>query len=169
MSTEVPHSPWLGLELWQNGTKNTMVREDDSGRRVRVQITPKPIELRFPKQDPSVSLRICAWWDDSIFTLETGDNIENIPFFLPGSALPDTPFGSGRLFIDNQAHNYFIGPRIQHVSDTQDAVFFSSIGYGDQTTPLAEVGDNIYLTVFVDKNVKNTVDIDEYQYVVLNF
>ena len=167
---QVLRSPWLGLEIWQNGTRNDMfVVGETIDRKVRVPMTSAPFEIRFPKQPASVAVEICAWNDDSIFTLQTGVNVDDIPFFAPWTGLADTIFGSGQLFLDNQGHNHLVGPRIQPHSDTQSKVFYSSIRYQEQVTPLQLQEDNIYLTIFLNKQVANVVDFDEYEYVVLEF
>ena len=169
---QVLRSPWLGLEVWQNNTANDMFTVGESiERKVRVSMTSAPFEIRWPKQDPSVAVEICAWTDDSIFSLQPGDNVENHPIFSQLRAMANTPFGTGVLGLRNDAYNHLIGTRIQTHSATQDKVFYSAVRYQGQTTPLQQrlQRDNIYLTVFMNKQVANVIDFDEYEYIVLEF
>src|SRR5688500_17251642 len=67
--TALVRSPWLGLQVWQNETRNEMSlgeRYASADRLVRVPMSNDPFELRFSKPPKEVAIQICAWTDDSI-------------------------------------------------------------------------------------------------------
>jgi hypothetical protein len=111
-------SPWLGLQIWQNETQNNMSLGDryaSTERLVRVPMSREPFELRLPKQPKDVGIQICAWTDDSIFSLQQGINLwapktyhGSARFFAKGTGMATTAFGTGTLILNKQAHNYYI-------------------------------------------------------------
>lgn len=170
-------TPWLGLEFWHGDTRVPMVEvpnEDDAdtGREVvRVDVGTKPFQMRVPKLPREVAVQVCGWIDDSIFILEQGRKIEDIPFLQPGTGMADTAAGSGSLLVTNQAQNYFAGRRIASLSSEQDGVYVSSIGYPywvDASVPPLQPTTDVYLAIHIDLNNDDIVDHDEYEYVLLN-
>jgi len=167
--TQLIRSPWLGWEVWQNGTRNNMFVEGESTDRiVRVSMQREPFELRVPEQQEDVGILIAAWTDDSIFVLQNDISTESIPWMSPGTGIVNTRFGSGKLFLSNEFHNYFKGERV-----SQNTIPISSVGLRTRKsvtdTPLTEQKQDIFLTVFIDDDKDEVVDFLEYEYMVLDF
>jgi hypothetical protein len=190
--TALVRSPWLGLQIWQNGTRNDMSLGDryaSTDRLVRVPMSNDPFEIRLPKPPKDVGIQVCAWTDDSIFSLKQGIDLSSprarrgsAQFFALGTGMAETAFGTGRLMLNKGAHNYYIDNRVE-TSDGQSIIYVSSVvpprQYPDmpkipmpsvrKKTPATELNTNIFLTVLVDGNSNYVIDNEEYQYVKLEF
>jgi hypothetical protein len=150
-------------------TQNNMFIEGDgegasTHRIVRVSMQRGPFELRVPEheQKEDVYVAIAAWTDDSIFSIENGMRTVSIPWFRPGTFMATTEFGSGELILSKAAHNAYVGGRI-----SQNRIPITSVGPRSQdvrepnepppsvkeTTPLTKLNKDIYLTVFIKKEI----------------
>ena len=155
---EQPRSPVLGLEFWVNDAKSPMRTRADNGRDVvETQIGTGEFEVRFPKRQSEVLLRMIAWTDRTIFALEPGMKFEDVPFLQPGSGLAERRTGRMRLFLDPEAHNAYVGERVQQHSDDQEKVQFEPVD-PDLTA------DSIFVTVVMDFNENKVVDAGEFEY-----
>jgi predicted Ser/Thr protein kinase len=166
-------TPRLGLEFWQNGAQDGM----EFGTRganevVTATMRAAPFELRFPKQPAGVPVQVCAWTDDSVFSVENGASASTSPYFGPGTGIADYEYGSGTLYLNDEGHNHFVDTRIAAQSATEDKVYVAQTWFQQKTTPLAERKGDLYLTVFIDKNKDGKFEVTnpaEYEFVVLHF
>ncbi|WP_344394808.1 serine/threonine-protein kinase [Actinomadura alba] len=174
---QMARSPRLGLEFWQSGVLAPMsfakTGEDAGGKDVvRVAMRPGPFEFRFPKQPKGLPVQVSAWIDDSIFTIGDGGAVSDNPHFRPGTGIADFEFGSGTLYLNDQGHNYLINERIASHSAALDKVYFGQTWRDRQAAPLQQRKDDIFLTVFIDKDKDRRFSLtrpSEYEYVVLDF
>jgi hypothetical protein len=62
-------TPWLGLQVWQDGAPNDIfvMGDDELERKVEVPMARKPFQIRLPQLEADSGIHICAWTDDSIF------------------------------------------------------------------------------------------------------
>jgi hypothetical protein len=111
-------TPWLGLEFYRDAQRLAVLprpqpsKYDRSKDIVEVEVGEAPFELRTPALPRDVGMRVCAWVDDSIFDKVRPD--EAITFespFVTGKGMADSAAGSGVLFLNNDAFNYFRGER----------------------------------------------------------
>ncbi|MFC5754103.1 hypothetical protein [Actinomadura rugatobispora] len=174
----VPRSPRLGLEIWQSGRQAPMSVSGDENRHVTVQMKRAPFELRLPHQPKGMAVQICAWTDSSIFSLQEDGLVRDVPFFRPGTGMPDSEYGSGRLRLENEAHNHFVDERIAPLSSAMDKVSFTTMVLGHASTVLQRQRADVFLTVFIDKNRDGRIGpnrgigvqrLSEFEYVVLDF
>jgi hypothetical protein len=167
--TGLHRSPSLGLQFWQGGQLAVMSLQSANQDIVQVSMTKAPFEIWFPRHSASTAVQVCAWTDNSIFTMPADGDL-SATAFGEGRGLADYAYGSGVLFLDNQAHNYWIDTRIEHASADMDRVYISTIWIkGDQGTgiPISQSTGNLYLAVFVDLNGDKKAEVGEYEYVVL--
>jgi len=171
--TDLLRSPWLGLEVWQDGKASGLFKVDL--RRTRVSLKSAPFEIRVPrlKDDPPVLM--VAWTSDSIFSkIDQGDKAdeESDSYFNPYKSMADTPAGSGTIMLDEDANYVFDEDRLKSISDNQSTMFLSSVlnvaGDGDEHSLKDQKGD-IYLVLFRDFNRNKTVDNGEYEFLILDF
>ncbi|GAB3973260.1 hypothetical protein GCM10029978_052210 [Actinoallomurus acanthiterrae] len=170
---QVTRSPRLGLEFWQDGRPSPTVFGQRGGKDVvTVTLRPAPFEFRFPKPPDDVAVQMCAWTDDSIFSLRDGESVQDVPFYRLGTGIADYEYGSGTLYLNKEGHNYLGGTRVQALSATEDKVYFAQTWIEKQATPLQQRRDDIFLTVFIDKNKDQKLKLagpGEYEYVILRF
>ncbi|MER7502215.1 protein kinase [Nonomuraea pusilla] len=170
--TEIVHTPRLGLEVWQGGKAVPLALTDTEGPVTTATLAAAPLELRFPKLAKDRALQICAWTDDSVFSIKDGGKTDDQPCFAPGTGIADYERGSGTLYLNREGHNYLIGGRVEHLSGTQDKVFFSSVFKDGSSTPLSRQQGDLYLAAFVDLNGDGRfkrAGEGEYEYLVLHF
>jgi hypothetical protein len=132
----------------------------------------RPFELRFPTLPKDTAAQVCAWTDDSVFSVDDGGKVADHPCFRPGTGIADYEHGSGTLYLNNRGHNYLIGDRVGHSSASQDSVLFSTVFKDGASTLLADQKKDLYLTVFIDLDGDGTFKRaapGEYEYVILNF
>jgi hypothetical protein len=169
----VTRTPILGLQFWQNGAAATMSPNWQRGATIvtTVYLKPGPFELRFPKASPDNGIGICAWTDNSIFSIQDGTPVASNQYFGDGRGFADTEYGSGTLFVDNQGFNYLAGHRVAAFSSDTDKVDFTQTGHGAyQDIPLQQQKTDLYLTLFIQKTTDATFhDNTELEYVVLHF
>lgn len=170
---QMARTPRLGLEFWQSGAQGAITFREEGGKDVvRIKMRAEPFEFRFPKQPKDVAVQVCAWVDDSIFAVAEYGEVRNNPFFRPGTGIADYEYGSGTLYLNDQGHNYLIGERIANHSATMDKVYFAQTWSDDKSTPLQQRKDDIFLTVFIDKNKDGEFKLTgpaEYEFIVLDF
>ncbi len=196
VQTELFRTPRLGLEFWQEGARNDMFFNNEGDKEiVRVSMKSGPFEMRFPRPDENGGILINGWVKDSIFNVREGTEIgENVDLakdpkdiedlkspFLMGKTAADYEFGSGNLYVTRDSHMYLGSTRIAPSPGGQAKAFFTTVWisiYGDKDSgvpistekhPLAEQEDDIFLTVFTDKNDDDVIDRGEYEYIVLDF
>jgi len=166
-------TPRLGLEFWQNGAQDGMEFGTRAGKDVvTATMRAAPFELRFPKQPKDVAIQVCAWTDDSIFSVEDGAAVSTSPYFRPGTGVADYEYGSGTLFLNDEGHNHFVDTRIAAQSASEDKVYVAQTWLQQKATPLTQRKGDVYLTVFIDKNKDGTFELTgpaEYEFVVLHF
>jgi hypothetical protein len=168
--TDYLRSPWLGLEVWQDGKAAGLFKVDL--RRTRASLGREPFELRVPrlKNDPPVL--VTAWTDDSVFgQLKDGEklDIEATSYFNPYKAMADTPAGSASLMLNNDAHYVYNDDRLKSISDGQSTIFISSVFSDGNQHGLGEQKDDLYLVIFRDLNNNEKVENGEYEFLVLDF
>jgi hypothetical protein len=84
--------------------------------------------------------------------------------------MADSPFGSGRLRLRDDAFNYFKGDRFV-TSGEQDTIPITSISSGADRTDQAvsDYKGEIFLFVFIDRDHNEHVDHEEFEFVRLRF
>jgi hypothetical protein len=97
--------------------------------------------------------QVCAWWDDSIFSLDDKRTTEDVKFLSRWTALADSRFGSGRLTMTPTARNVFGDDRIADGPDNKGDVFFASVRalVSGKSTSLTQLENDIFLTVYIDQ------------------
>jgi hypothetical protein len=188
-------SPWLGLEVWQDGSRNPVLVENE--RTVKVPMSRKDFELRIPIQEESFLILICAWTDNSVFLNSQGGDIYKVggSCVAPGHGMASSPFGEATLVLGNKASNVFCYAKVDRelcplnapTVDGQVNLYVGWVSPGpshafkggsppsiQKKTPLTELDKDIFLTVFTDRNPRNWRDRPavknyEYEYVVLDF
>jgi predicted Ser/Thr protein kinase len=168
---QVARTPRLGLEFWQDGAARPLSFTDAGDRAVTtVALGRRPFELHFPTLPKDTALQVCAWTDDSVFSLKGGLKVADLPCFRPGTGLADYEYGSGTLFLNDQGHNHLVGTRVVKHDDARDKVLFSTVFQDGESTPITERRADIYLALFIDLNGDGTVgQTGEYEYAVLTF
>ena len=169
--TDYLRSPWLALEVWQDGKASGMFKVDL--RRTRVSLGREPFEIRVPRLKDDPPVLVAAWTGDSIFSQLKQDeklDIEATSYFNPYKAMADTPAGSASLMLNDDAHYVYDEDRLKHISDSQSTIFISSIFPKDgEERSLKGQTDDVYLVVFRDLNHNETVDNGEYEFLILDF
>jgi TIR domain len=164
---ELMRTPELGLEFWQRDQKNLMFAMGGEKPINRVLLKRAPFEMRCPHSESDI--QICAWSDASIFdAISAGKKISEIPYFVPGTGMADTDFGSPVLRLSNLSHNYFSESRRRVISNQQDSIFFSSMREVVNGATLTN-WPTVYLVVFVNLNQDDAVDFHEYECLILDF
>ncbi|MBN6057241.1 protein kinase, partial [Nonomuraea sp. RK-328] len=169
---QLSRTPRLGLEVWQDGAASPLSLSDLDRPVTTADMKRTPFELRFPTLKKDEALQVCAWTDDSVFSITGGGKVADHPCFRPGTGIADYEYGSGRLYLNNEGHNYLIGTRVSHQSDTQDKVFVSRFFRDKADTSVADQRRDVYLTVFRDLDGDGTfkrAGEGEYEYMVLHF
>ncbi|MEV1247485.1 serine/threonine-protein kinase [Nonomuraea sp. NPDC049750] len=171
-AAQVARSPRLGLEFWQDNVAGPMAISDLDRPVTTVTMKRRPFELRFPTLPKDTAAQVCAWTDDSVFSVDDGGKVADHPCFKPGTGIADYEHGSGTLYLNNRGHNYLIGDRVGHSSASQDSVLFSTVFKDGASTLLAAQQKDLYLTVFIDLDGDGTfkrASPGEYEYVILHF
>lgn len=176
--SELQRTPELALEFWSADqtpvqykmyTKHTAEYTRDDIESVVVDAKAAPFEIHFPTLPTSTygALQICAWTDDSIFNIVPSTDVttDYESPFTPGKGLADTNAGSARLPLTNEYISYWAGDRVDHMSDTKDKIYISKI---DDTT-LTNWKKDLYLTLWIDRNLDHIIDSGEYEYVTVHF
>ena len=162
---DLMRTPELGLEFWQQKEECPMFIVDSDTSRSRVVLNPGPFEIRCPRFKEAI--QICAWSDASIFDqIAPGKTLSQVRYFTPGTGMADSVFGSPRLRLTNQAHNFFVDSRRRTISENQDSIFISSLTREQEPLPGWPV---TYLVVFVDLNHDEVIGADEFERIELDF
>ncbi len=174
--SEFLRTPWLGLEVWQAGTRCALARASGSdwdsswGSPVRVFLRYAPFELRTPRLDEDETIRVSAWRDASIFhPLTHCAPLDSIPYLRPGTGMADTPYGSGILLLDDEAHHPFArGHRLIENPDGSVSVLFNEIlerGGSDSLVPSSL--DEVFVVVQVARPGIETLELDSFERLIL--
>ncbi|WP_336207290.1 serine/threonine-protein kinase [Nonomuraea sp. LPB2021202275-12-8] len=171
---QIARTPRLGLEFWQDGSAAALSLADpDLDQPVTtVTMKPSPFELRLPTLPKDTAAQICAWTDDSVFSITGDGKTADHPCFRPGTGIADYEHGSATLYLNKEGHNYLAGTRVSRLSSVQDRVLFSTTFQDDAMTPIAGRREDLYLTVFIDHDGDGVFKLageGEYEYVVLDF
>ncbi|MGZ8284641.1 MAG: hypothetical protein ACXW27_02150 [Allosphingosinicella sp.] len=173
-STQVAHTPWLGIRIVQDGKPVRLVRRDL--RTTEARLEPRPFRILFPKRRADVAYQLCAWTGRSIFRDLRPRSVPGDPnaggehpCFLPGTGMADTEAGSGMLMLDNSGHNYLIDLRLGPDLD-RPSVYYSALWTraGGQV-PIATARRPIYIVAFHDGDRDTYLANSEYDHLVLKF
>jgi hypothetical protein len=175
VQTQLEHTPELGLEFWSVGSNPVLYpistgNGPDDYQHAEIAAKSAPFEIHFPTLQSTNSyggLQICAWTNDSIYNVQQGDDVSQdyeSPF-TPGKGLADTHAGSARLPVTNLYSSYWVDGRVDHFSSTKDKIYISTIN----DTPASQWHKTLYLTVWIDKNLDNHMDLGEYEYITVHF
>lgn len=173
-STQVAHSPWLGLRIVQDGKPVPLVRTDL--RTTEVRLAPRPFRILFPKGDPDVAYQLCAWTGKSVFRGLRPRSVPGDPnaggehpCFLPGTGMADTEAGSGMLMLSASGHNYLIGLRLGPDPE-RPSVYYSALWTrAGGIAPIAAARRPVYLVAFHDSDRDGYLANSEYDFLVLKF
>ena len=166
--TDFLRTPHLGLEVWQSGARRPLLR--DRGGAIRVPLDLEAFELRIPAVGPSDHVKITGWYDESIFSyIEKDTPYEHIPYFSLGTGMADTDFGSGELWLSNEAHMYLDwGGRLISREPGGGLVLFHSIGDPGRGEGLPQ-GRKVHLVVHVAKPTSSTAGPYDCERLILSF
>lgn len=168
--TDYLRSPWLGLEVWQDGKMDGMFKVDV--RRTRVAMSREPFEIKVPRLNGNPPVLIVAWTDDSIFSqINQGDKLdtESSSYFNPYKSMADTSYGSASLMLNNEAHYVYDESRLKTVSEGQSTIFISSIFMSQEEQSLKDQKGDLYVVVLRDLNQNETADNGEFEFLILDF
>ena len=168
--TDYLRTPWLGLEVWQDGKANGLFRGDLKS--TRVAMSRAPFEIRVPRAKGDAPILVAAWTSRSLFDqLKMGEklDINAESFFNPYKAMADTSAGSATLMLNDDAHYVYDEERLKPISDSQNTIFISSILNDGDEQSVTSQKDDIYLVVFRDLDKNETVDNGEYEFLILDF
>jgi hypothetical protein len=169
--TDYLRTPWLGLEVWQDGKANGLFKGGDSYS-TRVAMSRAPFEIRVPRVKDGPPLLVAASTNKSLFDkLKKGEklDIEAESFFNPYKAMADTRAGSATLMLDDDAHYVYDEERLKPISDSLSTIFVSSILSDDVEQNVTSQKDDLYLVIFRDLDKNEMVDNGEYEFLILDF
>ena len=152
-------SPWLGIEIWQDGVRNPLLRDsalpggDDL---VRIPMKASPFEIRFPTAKAGSVVSITGSLDREILSqIRVGMKVDDVPYFNPGTGMADTAFGSGELWLTSEAHMALDwGGRLVPRPEGGGVVQFNSVllldssGARNVTKPLPK-GSRVFVVMLV--------------------
>lgn len=168
--TDYLRTPWLGLEIWQDGKANGLFKVDSYS--TRVVMSRAPFEIRVPRAKDETSVLVAASTNRSIFDqLKKGEklDIDAESFFNPYKAMADTRAGSATLMLNDDAHYVYDEERLKPISDSLSTIFVSSILSDDVEQSVTNQKDDLYLVIFRDLDKNETVDNGEYEFLILDF
>jgi hypothetical protein len=169
---EIIHTPWLALRFVQDGKEAPMVRRNLYLAEVRLRRA--PFRLLLPKRGPDDVYQLCAWTDDSIFSIAYGGERPRRPdapepfYFSPGTGIADSEAGSGTLYLRNDGHNYLIGLRLGPDPDRHE-VQYSTLWNERGETRIEDVDGPLYLVAFFDEDKDGRLENGEYDLIKLVF
>jgi hypothetical protein len=169
----VARTPWLGLELWQDGRRvlwEVHRRGRDSVHAVAAAgLRSGRFELRFSALPPDRGLHVVAWTDERVHRLQDGMALDDTEFFRPGTGLADTGAGSEVLVLTPEAHTYWVGPRLGTLPGGLQALGVADLHQG--LNPIRKPWGEICLTVRRDGADPNatTLDLADVEFLLLHF
>jgi hypothetical protein len=168
--TDYLRTPWLGLEVWQDGKANGLFKVDSYS--TRVAMSSAPFEMRVPRVKDDPPILVAASTNRSLFDkLKRGEklDINAESFFNPYKAMADTRAGSATLMLDDDAHYIYDEERLKPISDSLSTIFISSILSDGDERSVTSQKDDLYLVIFRDLDKNETVDNGEYEFLILDF
>jgi hypothetical protein len=169
---DIIHTPWLALRFVQDGKEARLVRRNLYLTEVRLRRA--PFRLLLPKRGPDDVYQLCAWTDDSIFSIAHGGERPRRPdapepfYFSPGTGIADTDAGSGTLYLRDDGHNYLIGLRLGPDPDRHE-VQYSTVWRNRGETRIEDVEGPLYLVAFFDQDKDGRMENGEYELIKLIF
>lgn len=174
VSTQVAHTPWLGIRIVQDGKPAELIRRDL--RTTEVRLAPRPFRILFPKPKAGVAYQLCAWTGKSVFRQLRPRSVPGDPnaggehpCFLPGTGMADTEAGSGTLMLSDSGNNYLIDLRLGPDADRPEVYYSSLWTRAGGQVPIATARRPIYIVAFHDKDGDGFVGNGEYDHLVLRF
>jgi hypothetical protein len=167
VTAQITRSPWLGIQVLQEGRLADVRREDL--RTVRAKLKPLPFELRLPKHGIDDRYMLCGWTDRSIFSaIREGYTRDEVPYFSVGTGIADSPYTSATLYLDQEGHNHLAGERLG--SDPMyHAVYYSSVMINGKEYRFTDYQKAIYVVVFADQDRNGIVGNEEYEFFIFDF
>jgi hypothetical protein len=170
-------TPNLGLQIWQHGKQVPMSDEAHSSGRnvVSINMLADPFEIWFPtSSSEGDGLRVCAWRDDSVFSLRSEMPMDSTRFFYLGSGMAMADYANGLIWQSLEAHNYFVENRIEPAGvDGYSKVYLSRIGPPGPPEEAVSLSDgtveHLYLVALIDHDRDRIVDFNDYEYLSLSF
>lgn len=168
MESEFLRTSNLGIEFFQGAKRCPIFIADEEKRRYTVLMSPKPFELRFPNIEELEAVKICAALDESIFDpnhyTDSATDLDERNYFLPGSGMADSTYGSAQLRIDPTSCNYLdIDGRLVREGDFGKIIFRNFSADSDKSF---FQGLKIYLAFSFETSVVYRKEIEE---VILDF
>jgi hypothetical protein len=139
-------TPSLGIEIWQEDRRNPLLREE--GGVIRVPMKHAPFEMRIACAEQNGHVKVAASFTRDLFRFVEGAlTRDEVPFFGPGTGMADTSFGSGELWMADDAHMYLDwGGRLMPQPGGGGVVLFNSIGPPGQAEELP-IGRDVFMVV----------------------
>lgn len=155
MTTEFIRSPKLGIEVWQEGERNPLLRAEKDA--IRVPMKQAPFEVRVARINQGGSLMIAGSYNESIFD-SARDPAAEPPYFGGGTGLADWEFGGGVLALSKEAHNHLDwGGRLVPLEEGNGGkVLFHAIRDRDEGEGKGGLpqGREVFLVVALSQTVK---------------
>lgn len=163
-ATDFLRTPVLGIEVWQEGSRNPLLRASGA---IRVPMRQAPFEIRIPDVANEDHVKIASSWTTDIFDFTLPAAYADVPWFMPGTGMADHGYGSGELWVQDEAHMYLNpGGRLMSF-EGGGLVLFHSIGEpGSASLPRA---GNVYLLVHVARPGTDTVTLLNTERLILSF
>jgi hypothetical protein len=168
--TDYLRTPWLGLEVWQDGKADGLFKVDSYS--TRVAMSRAPFEIRVPRVKDETPVLVAASTNRRLFDqLKRGEklDINAESFFNPYKAVADTRAGSATLMLNDDAHYVYDEERLKPISDSLNTIFISSILSDGAEQSVTSQKDDLYLVIFRDLDKNETVDNGEYEFLILDF
>jgi hypothetical protein len=172
--TDFIRTPWLGVEVLQNDKSRPIYKIDKdywtSRNVVRIPLLPAPFEVRFPKIGESGSVMIAAWTDASIFDqISANLERESVPYFKGGTGMADTPFGSGGLILNSEAHNHFDRDgRLKVAPNGSAKILFNTICMPDGSIGFPKSTD-IFVVIYLCEYNASYIRAGSFERIILSF
>ncbi len=134
-----------------------------------------PFEIWFPTlSNEDDGLRVCAWKDDSVFSLQSEMQMDSTRCFSLGTGMAMAEYANGLIWQTPEAHNYFLQNRIEPAGvDGYSKVYLSRIGEpgpSEEAIPLHDGSiEHLYLVTLIDRDGDRIVDSSDYEYLSLSF
>lgn len=148
-------SPNLGIEFWEDGHPSPIAVRDDV---VETHLDGE-FELHFPRRSSDRPLMIGAWTDRTIFVLEPGRKVNEVPYFMPGTGGSDERSGRMTMFLGTGTHSHLVGDRVQQHGERQEKVLFKALETSDDLNT-----DSVYAAIFLDRDGDEVIDANEFDY-----
>jgi hypothetical protein len=141
--TVYQRTPWVGVELRQNGQQLRLDSQGDLWHRFEARLGTGPFEILISREADDPNIGIIAWHDDSIFNC-----VQDEILHLPGTGMAGGRFAVPILYLNQEGFNYYDNERLKRLDEGKYSIFVSTVGTGELELPLERFGGPLYLIIF---------------------